>query len=142
MKDIPAIKAVMTPFPHHVGLDDSLERAERLLHEHKIGHLPVTRGDEPVGILSKRDLQVARASHIGDVGALRVEQLGLQPCYVVDLHEPLDIVTLEMARRGVDAAVIVKDGRLAGIFTVTDACACLGRFLRLLFPRPDSDDIA
>ncbi len=46
-----------------------------------------------------------------------------------------------MAENRLDAALVVKKGRLAGIFTLTDACRCFAEHLRRRFP-PDSDDEA
>jgi hypothetical protein len=46
-----------------------------------------------------------------------------------------------MAEHCLDSALVVKDGRLAGIFTVSDACRQFGRLLRSLFP-PGGDDAA
>ena len=42
---------------------------------------------------------------------------------------PLQRVVAEMAHRRIGSALITKDGRLAGIFTATDACRCLAELL-------------
>ncbi len=68
--------------------------------------------------------------------------IGRHPAYVVELSEPLDIVVLHMARQRIDSALVVKNERLVGIFTMTDACRFLGGLLRSLFPRGQGDDAA
>ena len=45
------------------------------------------------------------------------------------LDEPLDRVVLQMADRHLGSAMVARDGRVIGIFTVTDACRVLGRLL-------------
>jgi len=40
----------------------------------------------------------------------------------VDLNTPLDRVLYEMADRQVDATLVVRKGKLVGVFTVMDAC--------------------
>lgn len=48
---------VMTPEPHTVGPDRSLEEAATLLHEHDVSRLPVVDGEgRLVGILARGDI--------------------------------------------------------------------------------------
>ena len=136
MKQIPPIKSVMTPFPYSVDRSEPIERAAELMAEHAIEHLPVVDGGTPVGLLTGSEVQRLRGKKVAVREALVSES------YVVELSEPLDVVLLQMAGRNVDSALVVKDGRLAGIFTRTDACRCFGELLRTLFPRDHDDDAA
>ena len=54
-------------------------------------------------------------------------------CYVVDLEQPLREVLRHMAERHIGAAVITAHGRLAGIFTATDACRAFAEHLDVQF---------
>ena len=65
----------------------------------------------------------------------------LEP-YIVDLSAPADVVLTQMAQRHVDVAVVVKHGRLAGIFTMTDAFRGFAEFLRTQFPSSAGGDEA
>ena len=87
-------------------------------------------------MLGLRDLE--RPATGGDGPSVR-DLCGGRPAYVVKLSEPLDRVLLHMADQGVDAALVVKDGKLAGIFTVSDACQQFGKLLRTLFPHGGDD---
>jgi acetoin utilization protein AcuB len=62
--------------------------------------------------------------------------------YMVDIHAPLDRVVHEMAARHVGSAIVLRNGKLAGIFTVTDACRILGNILVRRFRNPDDDEAA
>lgn len=131
----------MTPFPLSVDVSASLTDAELLMSENRIRHLPVTSGDELVGILSHRDLQVLKASLRSD----DLDKLGITPAvvrepYVVDSLERIDTVASEMARRHIGSALVLHEGKLAGIFTATDACRYLAEILVCLYDR--SDDVA
>jgi acetoin utilization protein AcuB len=141
LERIPAVKAVMTPFPYHVEAEDPLEQAARLMKEHGIRHLPVERNERLVGIVSDRDLRLAESAspEAATRGELRVEDAMMSAPYTVDLETPLDYVALEMARRHIGSALVTRHGRLAGIFTATDACNALARILRELFPRDGGD---
>ena len=56
---------------------------------------------------------------------------------MVDLHTRLDQVVIEMAKRRVGSALVVRDGRLAGILTATDVCRLYGELLTQLAPPVD-----
>jgi len=54
----------------------------------------------------------------------------------------LDHVLMEMADRHIGSVLVVREKRLAGIFTVTDACRRFGEFLRATFPPGDDNRAA
>jgi len=131
----------MTPFPWKVRLDDSLSHATAVMRERNIRHLPVTDGDRLVGIVTERDIglveNAVRSS--GEGASLRVRDACEPDAYVVDLSAPLDRVLAEMAERHIGSALVVKGGKLAGIFTSSDACHHFGRFLVQAFGSGDDD---
>lgn len=134
----------MTPFPYSVGLDSSVEHARKLMDQHEIHHLPVVESHVVVGLITDLEL---RRSHGPDTlptvtDERKVRDLSVSEAYVVDLNEALDNVLMTMARRHLDAVIVTKAGRLAGVFTAVDACKCFGEHLRKEFPRGDGDDVA
>ncbi len=140
---IPSVKAVMTPFPWFIQVEDRLSRALQVMAEHEIRHLPVTREGRLVGVVSERDIQLVESgTDPREREALRVRDACVLDAYVVDVREPLDGVLLEMARRHIGSTLVVKNGKLAGILTVTDACRAFGEFLRAMFPRGDGNEAA
>jgi len=139
MRAIPPVKAVMTAFPYWVEIDDPVARARAMMDEHSIRHLPVMESGRLVSVLCRRDLPLPGVQE-GDRRRVR-EFCDARGAYVVGLSEPLDRVLLHMAEHGLDSALIVKEDKLAGIFTVSDACLQFGKLLRSLFPA-DGDDAA
>ena len=135
---IPPIKAVMTPFPHHVDAGEPMQRAADLLAEHGIRHLPVINGEKLVGVVGEREIELARRAGFTD-RELTVRDLATHGACVVELDEPLDNVLLRMAEKRYDCALITRQGRLAGIFTTTDACLRYAELLRSGRPRPGDD---
>lgn len=131
----------MTPFPYSIGLGDPLSQAREMMKQHGIRHLPVMDGTRPAGVISDRDLRHAERAQARTDEPLVRDFCALEP-YVVELAEPLDAVLLQMARSHVDAVLVVKDGRLAGIFTISDACRSYGKLLQSLFPAGGDDDAA
>ena len=123
----------MTPFPYTVGLDEPVERATALMEEHGVRHLPVEHERALVGVVTQRDL--ARIS------GGRVRDVAVAEPYVVELNASLEAVARHMAENQIGSALVVRGERLAGIFTVTDACRTLAEILAAAFENPD-DEVA
>jgi acetoin utilization protein AcuB len=132
MERIPPIKAVMTPFPHSVGIDDSIEMARQTMRTQAIRHLAVTEKGQLVGVISEEEIELA-------AGARVVRDAQMAGAYVVELTERLDRVLLAMSRSHLGSALVVKRGKLVGIFTTSDACRIFGECLRNLFPNDDDE---
>lgn len=141
---MPSMAAVMTPFPYSVNVHDPIERAWDLMHQHKIRHVPVRDQHALVGVVSERDL-IAFGDHVrADASGepIKVGYLCRPDPYVVETTARLDDVVLTMATRHIGSAIVVKDGRLAGIFTSSDACRFLAELLKSRFPGPGADLVA
>jgi len=143
MNRIPPIKSVMTPFPYSIQQDQRLERALEMMAEQGIHHLVVKEGDELVGVITVRDVMLALDPALGGhPEEARVKDIQVPEPYIVELTEPLDRVVLHLAQERGRCALVVKSGRLAGIFTIADACRSLGELLRTFFPEGGDDRVA
>jgi len=129
----------MTPFPYAVELTAPIGQARKLMLEHHVHHLPVTEGHDLRGIVSDRDIKLLLGPELGspDPKELTVEDAYVDDCYVVDMEASLLTVLANMAERHIGAAVITSHGRLAGIFTATDACRAFADHLEKQH-RPDT----
>ena len=141
MDHIPSMRSVMTPFPYFVDAGESLLVARTLMVRHEVRHLPVKDGDKLLGVLTDRDLKRALDPDLGlpPKDELFVRDVFMPDPYTVDTSEPLDRVLEEMANRHMGSVLVTSHGRLAGIFTTTDACRILCGHLRALAPRPGDD---
>ncbi|MEN8159379.1 MAG: CBS domain-containing protein [Myxococcota bacterium] len=128
---MPPVGVAMTPFPYAVGPDASVLEVEQLMEEHGIRHVPVQEDGHVLGIVSERDLHhlVHSALPKGDKRRLRVRHLLLSDVYSVEMSTPLAEVATEMARRHIGSAIVLRQGRLAGVFSAVDACRLLAEFL-------------
>jgi acetoin utilization protein AcuB len=140
----PNLASAMTPFPYSIALDAKLENAEKLMQEHDIHHLPVTENHEVVGIITQRDIvaSLARRKSRGRSTTLSVSDIYVPEVYMVDLNEPLGNVLREMAARHIGSAVVMRHGKLAGVFTSADACQSFADFIDEVFPDPGGDQAA
>lgn len=139
MQPVPTLKSVMTPFPHSVEVNADIRTARAMMDQHGIRHLPVTENHKLIGLLSERDIWVAR--NVSDETLAELSITAGSVCsrnpYVAEITDPLADVVLDMATRQVDSAVIVRHDRLAGILTTTDVCRLLGELLKGLMPGQD-----
>jgi len=141
MKKVPKIKSVMTPFPYDVGLHEPIGRARKLMMEHKVRHLPVTHDHVLKGLVSDRDIKLILGPEFDypNPKEVTVEDAMIEDPYVVDIEVSLITVLDEMAARHIGAALVIKDDRLAGIFSASDACRELSKWLKNEFPDPSAD---
>ena len=109
---------------------------------HRVRHLPVKDQNVLVGVLTDRDIKRALDPDLGLPGKdeLFVRDIFVSDAYVVDAGESLDNVLDGMSSRHVGSALVTMHGRLAGIFTVTDACRVFCKHLRSLFPDQANGD--
>jgi acetoin utilization protein AcuB len=144
MDHIPAIGSVMTPFPCVVQVSDSVLAARALMVDHAVRHLPVKAGNTLLGVLTDRDLKRALDPDLGlpPKEELFVRDVFVPEAYVVDVGEPLDGVLNHLSSQHIGSALVTKNGRLVGIFTLTDAARLFGEYLRSLFPSPSGDHVA
>jgi acetoin utilization protein AcuB len=127
---IPKTGDVMTPFPYAIDVERSAGDAERMLAGRAIHHLPVTNVGEVYSVLSTRDLELTLARPGADPWQIGVRELCAKDPCIADVSESLDRVLEQMAERKVGCAVIVKDDRVAGIFTQVDVCRVFAQSLR------------
>ena len=132
MKRIPAIKALMTPFPYAIADHAPLAEAREFMQAKHIRHLPVTRDGELVGMITDRDIKLVLGPDFAypEVGDLKVVDVMLADAYRVDLGERADEVLAHMADNHLGSALVTRKGKLVGIFTVTDACRAFCEHLR------------
>ena len=120
----PLIKAHMTPFPHGIARTAPLLDARRMMLDLHVRHLPVMDAGELVGLVTDRDLKLLLGPEFDypDPRELTVADAMVEDAYVVDMDEPLDVVLHHMAEHRIGATLVTRQGKLAGIFTATDAC--------------------
>ena len=141
---MPTIKAVMTPFPYSVEVGASVAAAQAFMREHNIQHLPVTQDGELVGSISDRDIRLVLGPDFAypDAEQTIVADAMVKDAYIVDMDTRLDEVLSHMAGNHLGSALVTRRGKLAGVFTVTDACRHFAEFLREQVRRAGGGDAA
>jgi acetoin utilization protein AcuB len=131
MKRNPQVITFMTPFPHSIDIDAPLAHARRMMREGRFRHLPVTSGRDIVGVVTDRDIKLLLGPDFGnpDERELTVRDAYIDKPCVVPASTPVATVARTMAQQHIGSAIVTKNDKLVGIFTVTDACRALAEVL-------------
>jgi len=134
--EVPAVGDYMTPGPYFVGPDELLARAEALMREHGIRHLPVVSDDgELLGVVSDRDVYPARSMSRERAESMSISDAMTPDPYVVAPDAPLNHVARVMYERRIGSAVVVDRGMVVGVFTVSDGLVALVEALEGTYTR-------
>lgn len=117
------IDSVMTSYPYVIELDALAATARIMMQQLKVRHMPVREGDKVMGVVTEQALQMAEACGKDLTGSgIKVRDLCSKNVLLVVPDDPLESVLRKMAEKHIEVALILRQGRLAGIFTTTDAC--------------------
>lgn len=121
----------MMAHPYTVRVEESTLAAEQVMNAHRIRHLAVVNNKKVVGLISDRDVAIAKNVYHEKAsrGEVNVRDVCLLDPYLVQENEPINVVARTMAKKKIEAAVVVREGVPVGIFTVTDACRFLADLL-------------
>ena len=119
----------MTCEPLTIGGGMTLADAAQLMRGRNIRHLPVVTDDRVVGLISERDLHVAKTLRSLNHDKATVGLVMSTPALTVPPDTRLSDVAARMIDRKVGSAIVVHEGRVVGIFTSHDALLALHSIL-------------
>ncbi|GIL18527.1 MAG: hypothetical protein BroJett040_22780 [Oligoflexia bacterium] len=128
-KAMPTISKFMTTLPHTVGTDTTLDKAEKMMNEYRVRHLPVLHGGELVGILTDRDIKMVETFKDVNPKEVKVEDAYTPDPFIVSPHSPLSEVCDQMAHHKYSCVLVVDNKKLVGIFTWVDALNAMKELL-------------
>ena len=109
----PVVGVLMTPRPITIRPSDTVAHAASVMRTCRIRHLPVV-ATELVGVLSLRDV-------VGADEDARVSEVMSAPVETIEPTTPLSVACERMLAAHRSCLPVIDGGRLAGIFTATDA---------------------
>ena len=116
----------MTKIPHSIEPNCSVKEAKKRMYDMAVTHMPVLSGGKIIGILSERDILYLKGLETVDLGAVKVGDAMTNEPVIVPSDRPLsEVCTLMVKERIGSILVSGDDGKLAGIFTYTDALKTL-----------------
>lgn len=129
MKSIPSISKFMTTMPHTIGPDQTLAKADKLMSDLRIRHLPVLEAGKLIGILSERDLKLVETFKDVDPEEMTIEEAFTRDPFVVSPESLLSDVCAEMAAHKYGCALVCDNKKLVGLFTWVDALKAMNELL-------------
>jgi CBS domain-containing protein len=115
-----SVRDAMTDDPRSIGKSVSVVEAARLMREQDIGSLPITDGDQLVGMITDRDITTRVVADAADLQGTSVADVCSGELISVEPDNDLDEALRLMARHQVRRLPVVESGRLVGIVAQAD----------------------
>jgi len=115
------VRDLMTPMPQTIGFDISVEKALEMMKEFACHHLPVLDGGKLVGVLSDRDLSIARHDSKNVKTEHLVRDLMSDAPIVIKPSTEINTAIRTMLDNKINSLIIQAEGNQPwGILTSTD----------------------
>lgn len=108
-------KRVLTVSPN-----DPIRKAIKIMDEKNIGSLIVASDNEPVGIITERDIIRRVLIKNKDLDVTFVKTIMTSKVHTVDITSTFVEVTKMMIRNNIRRVVVTKNKKIAGILTAYD----------------------
>jgi len=115
-----SVRDAMTEDPRSVATSASVVEAARIMREAHIGSLPVTDGEQLVGMITDRDITTRVVAEAVDPQTTSVGDVYSRDVIRVEADEDDEEAVELMARHQVRRLPVVEDGRLIGIVAQAD----------------------
>jgi CBS domain-containing protein len=115
-----SIQEVMTPDPHTVPADATLEQAAREMKSDDIGAVLVEDNGNVAGILTDRDIVVRAIAEGRDPSSTKVGEVASRDVKTLTPDSSVDDAIKIVREQNVRRIPVVEDGRPAGIVSIGD----------------------
>jgi CBS domain-containing protein len=103
-----------------IDISFNLQTAADLMMRHHIAALVVTDDEEPVGLVSERDIVNALAHKGARAGEIPTREVVSGPLLTISTHESLKRAMALMTRARVRHLPVMEDGEMTGIVSLGD----------------------
>ena len=126
------VEEFSTPCACFISADSRIEKAEQVMAERGIRHLPVLSADKSVvGIVSQRDIWLAYRKTLDlKIGQCLVRDIMKKKPYCVPAKTKMYETAFHMSANKYGSAIVIYEDDSLGIFTSTDALNALVEALR------------
>jgi CBS domain-containing protein len=115
-----SVRDAMTENPSSIDSAASVVDAARLMREQQVGSLPITDGDNLVGMITDRDITTSVVAEAADPQSTSVGNVCSREPISVEPDKDLDEAVQLMASNQVRRLPVVEDGKLVGIVAQAD----------------------
>lgn len=126
-----AVSEIMTKNPYSVSIDDTVHKADEIMKDENLRHLPVTEGKKFVGLITERKLREYTLRNLyefdnpeGEKGYNKIldyEKVMKRGCHVIYPEDSVQKVIKLMAKHRFDCIPVVDwDNNLVGMVSFLD----------------------
>ena len=115
-----SVRDAMSGDPRSIGTSASVVEAARLMREAHIGSLPITDGEQLVGMITDRDITTRVVAEAADLGTTSVGDVCSRDVTSVEADKGHEEAVELMARHQVRRLPVVEAGRLIGLVSQAD----------------------
>ena len=126
------VEDVMVESVITVDVDSSVMKAVKIMNEHEIGCLVVTRRGKAVGIITERDLLQRVIGKSKNPSRTNVREIMTKPLIAGQPEMDLEDATRLMFQKRIKKLPVVDHGRLLGLITLTDVARFQPQMIRIL----------
>ena len=140
------IEAIMSTNLITVAPSATLAEARSLMHEHRIHHVPVVKGDELVGLVTLTNVLAATDSFLRDpqnrihANEISIDDAMVRDVATVDVNASLRHAALFLERHKIGCLPVLDDSKIVGIITDTDFVAVAINLLEQIEETEPVDD--
>jgi CBS domain-containing protein len=120
-----SVRDAMTENPRSIGASATVVEAARLMREQHIGSLPITDGEQLVGMITDRDITTRVVAEAADLETTSVGEVSSGDLISVEPDNELDEALNLMASHQVRRLPVVEGGKLVGIVAQADIALTL-----------------
>ena len=115
-----SVRNAMTEDPRSIATSASVVEAAQLMREALVGSLPITDGEQLVGMITDRDITTRVVAEAADLGTTSVGDVCSRDVISVEADTDHEEAVDLMARHQVRRLPVVENGRLIGIVAQAD----------------------
>jgi len=115
-----------------VDVDSSVMKAVKIMNEHEIGCLVVTRRGKAVGIITERDLLQRVIGKSRNPSRTKVREIMTKPLIAGQPDMDLEDATRLMFQKKIKKLPVVEHGKLLGLITLTDVARFQPQMIKIL----------
>ena len=114
------VREVMTHDLRTVSPESTLTEAAREMRDGDVGPVLILDGDDPVGILTDRDIVVRAIAEGGAGDSTKVGDIATRGVIGVEVDQPIDAAVELMRENDIRRVLVTDGGRPVGIVSIGD----------------------
>ena len=119
MRDI-KVEEVMSRNPLLIHGDMTVRDAAKLMRERGVSTALIKMDDNPIGIVTDRDLVTKVLAEGVDPSSIRIKEIMSSPVIMIPYDESISTAARVMSRRKIRKLPVVKNGKIIGLLSEND----------------------